>query len=141
MNPNIHKEGINTRFSKENQPENRGRKRKSLSDINKKLTAEGVKEISKEEFYEVIGKLMLLTMEELKVIGADKEVPAVIRWVIKGWQHQKTRHKLISEYRDWVFRKKEDEVNVTLIDYAERNAILAEMREKALADKKIRDNE
>lgn len=98
-------------FDKNPQNINRsGANRKTWTKINKDLASKGVERVSKDVYYEFIGRFMNMTVEEVDKLEHDS--PQWIQWLIKDLRDSKVRSKIMSEYRDWMFGKAEIKVDV-----------------------------
>ncbi len=67
----------------------------------------------RDEFYEMVGLLMVMTEAHLKSFASNIDNPHWIRLLIIDMNDKKVRQKLMSDYRDWLFGKAKQEMDVT----------------------------
>jgi len=80
----IHKDGINTRFSSTNQPKGVGRKRKLVSSVCDELRLEGFENASPENIKNLYEQFLNLTEEKLRELFADSEQPILVKILVKS---------------------------------------------------------
>lgn len=95
-----------------NDPTKGGRPRKSWRSFAERCKEKGIVKVTKKQFYEAIQYLMNLTEEDLKKELTDKDNPTWLRWLIKDLNSNRTRSKLMQDYRDWLFGKAEQTVKI-----------------------------
>lgn len=82
--------GKGNRFSSTNQPANPGRKPSLYNHIRQLIGAEAVAELSREDYYRLIGCLLERPLDELKTLATDKKTPVwvvnVVRAIVKDAQ-------------------------------------------------------
>lgn len=83
-NKNIAKAGKKTRFSKTNQPKNKGRKRKLISTISEDLKKEGFEEASPENIKRLYETFLNLTEDKLRELFADAKQPILVKILVKS---------------------------------------------------------
>jgi hypothetical protein len=92
-------------------PNGRPKKKYSehISDVKKK----GYEAPVKAEYFEMIGLLLSMEEEDLKDFAKDKGRPYWIRLIVIDLNDKKTRQKMMSDYRDWIFGKAEQNKTLT----------------------------
>ena len=95
-------------------PAGRPKKRyaEHISDLRKK----GYEPPCREEYFEMIGMLMAMDEDDLKVFALDRTKPYWIRIIITDMNSISTRQKMMSDYRDWIFGRAQQSIdqNITL---------------------------
>ena len=82
-----------------------GANRKTWSKINKDLEALGLEPVKKETYMELIGRLMNADDEVLDELALNPKTPRWVKNTIVDLNESKSRDKIMSEYRDWMFGK------------------------------------
>ena len=99
----------------ENNPQNinkSGANRKTWSAINAGLKKKGLPPVTKETFYELVSRLMNATDEDLNNIQANPEMPRWVKNLIVDLNDPKQRVKMMGEYRDWMYGKAAQKIEV-----------------------------
>ena len=91
----------------------KGRPKRTYGVVLDELKKKGYKPPLKEEFFNVVGMLMTMTEEDLEEFAKDKEKPYWIRLLIQDLNRSKTRERIMSDYRDWIFGKAKESVDHT----------------------------
>ncbi len=89
-------------------PQNINRKgppRKSFNSFNLKCKDKGIEPVNREAYFNAVGNVMNLTMEEMKSEMADKNNPQWFIWLIQDLGDRIQRPKIMADYRDWMFGK------------------------------------
>jgi hypothetical protein len=82
-----------------------GRPKKTYTIYIEELRDKGYKAPTKSEYFDLVSLLLALSEDDLKAFSADKEKPYWIRILITDLNNKKERTKLMSDYRDWLFGK------------------------------------
>ena len=102
-----------------------GRPRKLYSDHIKDMKDKGYSPPTRTEYFDMVGLLLAMTEEDLKTFAQDKDRPYWIRLIIIDMNSKNTRQKMMSDYRDWLFGRasqtmdvtsKGDKINVSVIE-------------------------
>lgn len=102
-----------------------GRPRKLYSDHIKDMKDKGYSPPNRAEYFDMVGLLLAMTEEDLKAFAQDKNRPYWIRLIIIDMNSKNTRQKMMSDYRDWLFGRasqsmdvtsKGDKINVSVIE-------------------------
>ena len=102
-----------------------GRPRKLYSDHIKDMKDKGYSPPTRTEYFDMVGLLLAMTEEDLKAFAQDKDRPYWIRLIIIDMNSKNTRQKMMSDYRDWLFGRasqtmdvtsKGDKINVSVIE-------------------------
>lgn len=108
MKNKIHKHPkANTKGFVQN-PENinrKGRPKRLFTQHTEDLKALGYEVPSKNEYYDLIGLLLVMTEDDLNEFESDKDRPLWIRYTITDFKDDKKRQSLMSDLRDWLFGK------------------------------------
>lgn len=94
-------------------PENAGRPKKLYSDHINDLKAKGYSPPTKTEYFDMVGMLLAMEEEDLKVFAQDKTRPYWIRLIVIDMNSKFTRQKMMSDYRDWLFGRATQQVDHT----------------------------
>ena len=68
--------------------------------------------VNKKSIQEVVSILFNMTESELLEAAKDKEMPFTIRAVIQALLDPKSRQKELADWRDWLFGRAEQKVEV-----------------------------
>ena len=90
-----------------------GRPKKSFSQFNEKLKAEGVEPLTKGQLLDAYSLIFNSDEESLKEIAKDKEQPLALRLIIKEMGEKSTRHYALRDFRDYMFGKAKESVQIT----------------------------
>lgn len=90
-----------------------GRPKKNYTHVVEELKRKGYKPPTRGEFYDIVGLIMTMTEADLKEFAKDKEKPYWIRLLIQDLNKSKTRERIMSDYRDWVFGRAKESVDHT----------------------------
>lgn len=107
LHPNANTNGLDKR------PHDAGRKRKLYSEHIKDLKDKGYEPPTKEEYFVMIGLLLSMEEEDLKEFASDKKRPYWVRLIIIDMNSKNTRQKMMSDYRDWLYGKAQQQVDLT----------------------------
>ena len=116
---------IEPRWKKGESGNPNGRPRKLYSNHIQDMKEKGYKAPNRTEYFEMIGLLLAMTEEDLKTFAQDKNRPYWIRLIIIDMNSKNTRQKMMADYRDWLFGKASqpmditsqgDKINVSLIE-------------------------
>lgn len=108
-------------------PHNAGRPKKLYSDHIKDMKDKGYSPPTRTEYFDMVGLLLAMTEEDLKAFAQDKNRPYWIRLIIIDMNSKNTRQKMMSDYRDWLFGRasqtmdvtsKGDKINVSILEIA-----------------------
>ncbi|EMY3482122.1 hypothetical protein AAIP36_000326 [Flavobacterium psychrophilum] len=92
----------------------KGQPRKSFGTINEELRAKGVEPLTKSQFIEAYTLIFNSTDAELKDISKDLNVPLVLRLIIQELSNTKTRSKALVDYRDYMFGRAEQKLDLKI---------------------------
>lgn len=101
----------NTNGFKQN-PQNAGRKKGAYAEHLAELREKGFKPPTKSEYYEMIGMLMSMDEATMKDFAQNKDRPFWIQRIILDLNNKSVRYKVMSDYRDWMFGKAENRVDM-----------------------------
>lgn len=107
------KDIIKHQFQKGQSGNPKGRPRKLYKHHIADLKQLGYQAPTHTEYYELIGILLSMTEEDLKNFAADKTRPYWVRVIITDLNSKRTRQKLQADYRDWLFGKAKQQVDLT----------------------------
>jgi len=125
----------------------KGRPRKSFSTINIELKEKGIKPLAKSDLLDAYSLIFNLTENELKELGSDKDTPYLLRLIILELNSKSTRSKALLDYRDWMFGKASQTVDVTTqgdklqLSSSEQLAKLEDLKKKIVDTEKRRNAE
>lgn len=112
-------------------PGDAGRPKKTYTQHIEDLKKKGYKAPTKGEYYEMVGLLLSMEEDDIKSFAKDRARPYWIRLLIMDLNSSKSRTRLMSDYRDWLFGsarqqvdhtskgEKINEVKITIIDGVE----------------------
>lgn len=89
-----------------------GRPKKTYSKHIEELKEMGYEAPTKSEYYDLVSLLLAMTEEDLKKFVSDSEKPYWIIVLITDLNNKKLRTKLMSDYRDWLFGKAKQSVEM-----------------------------
>ncbi len=90
-----------------------GRPKKNFSALNEQLKKLGYKVPARDEYYEAIGYLIVVSEEDRDKIIDDKENPIWLRDTAKDLKHKTMGSRIRGEYRDWMYGKAEQKTDIT----------------------------
>lgn len=90
-----------------------GRPKKLYKTVIDEVKKEGYTPPTEAEYREMMKLLMVMTEEELIKRGKDKDTPYWIRLIIDSLGNKKTRDKVMSDYRDWIFGRASQDLDLT----------------------------
>lgn len=99
-------------FSKGDHRINRnGRPKKLYTEHILDIKAKGYNAPTKTEYFDMIGLLLAMDEDDLKEFAQDKTRPYWIRLIVIDMNAKATRQKMMSDYRDWLFGKAQQEID------------------------------
>lgn len=99
--------------------------RKLFSTVNIELRAKWITPITRGHLLEAYALIFNSTEEELAILSVDKNMPYVLRLIIGELNNDKTRSNALSDYRDYMFGKAKETLEVAESPYT---AILKKIR-------------
>jgi hypothetical protein len=90
----------------------KGAPKKTYSDHIADIKLKGYQVPTKAEYFDMIGLLLSMTEDDLKEFATGKENPYWIRLLIIDLNNKQIRHRLMADYRDWLFGKAEQKMDV-----------------------------
>lgn len=93
-------------------PQNAGRKKKKYSQHIREIKRMGYEPPSREEYFEFIGMFLVMEEDDLKAFAQDKTRPYWMRLIVLDMNNKATRQRMMSDYRDWLFGRPENKVDV-----------------------------
>ena len=108
--PNI--ENLNP-FKKGQSGNPNGRPKKKFSEHISELKKLGYQAPTKTEYFDMIGLLISMEEDDLKIFAQDKNKPYWIRLIVIDMNSKATRQKMMSDYRDWLFGKAQQQIDHT----------------------------
>jgi cellulose biosynthesis protein BcsQ len=119
--PNAGKNGFDKR------PQDAGAKKKLYSEHINDIKNKGYLAPTRQEYFDMVGLLLSMEEQDLAQFSNDKSRPYWIRLIVIDLNNRQTRQKLMSDYRDWLFGKPQQqidhttngkEINITPIQWA-----------------------
>lgn len=107
----------------------KGRPKKLYSDHIDDLKKKGYNPPTKNEYFDMVGLLLAMEEDDLKDFAQDKSRPYWIRLIVIDMNTKSTRQKMMSDYRDWLFGKAQQQ-----IDHTTRNESLNQPRKIMFED-------
>ena len=89
-----------------------GRPKKNYTIHIEKIKAKGYSAPTKSEYFEMIGLLFVMSENDLKEFAEDKENPYWVRLLIIDLNNKLIRSRLMSDYRDWMFGKSDQRIEI-----------------------------
>jgi hypothetical protein len=105
--------------------------KKHIDDLKEK----GYKPVTSSEFHEMIGLIIGMTEKDLKDFALDNDKPYWVRALMSDLNNKSTRQKLMDSYRDWIFGKAEQSIEVKGLE------IHTSEKSKEIIDKLKNDND
>lgn len=90
-----------------------GRPRKSFRLINDKLKEDGIEPLKKAELIEGYSLIFNSTEDDLKSLAKDKDTPYALKIMILELNDRRARARALQDYRDYMFGKAQDKVDLT----------------------------
>lgn len=90
-----------------------GRPKKLYSDHISDMKKKGYAPPTKTEYFDMVGLLLSMEEDDLKDFAKDKKRPYWIRLIIIDMNSKSTRQKMMADYRDWLFGRANQQVDVT----------------------------
>lgn len=84
---------------------NKWRPRKLFNHFNDELKAKWIAVLTREQLIEAYGLIFNTDEETLLEMVKDKDIPYVLKLIIKELNNQNTRSKALADYRDYMFWK------------------------------------
>lgn len=86
--------------------------------VNRKVYSQHIQDIKdkgyvapiKSEYFDMIGLLLAMEENDLKEFAKDTTRPYWIRLIVIDLNDKKTRQRMMSDYRDWLFGKAEQKM-------------------------------
>lgn len=91
-----------------------GRPKRMYKEHIEELRAKGYKPPTRGEYHEMIGLLLAMTEDDLKIFAADNQKPYWIRMLISDLGDKRIRQRVMADYRDWLFGKAKQETDLTV---------------------------
>jgi hypothetical protein len=88
-----------------------GRPKKLYSDHINDLKAKGYQPPTKTEYFDMVGLLLAMEEDDLKEFAQDKQRPYWVRLIVIDMNSKNTRQKMMSDYRDWLFGRAQQQVD------------------------------
>lgn len=111
-NPNIGKVG--KKFTKNDPRINRkGQPVKNFTHHINELKAKGYTAPTKQEYFDMIGLLLVMTKPDIIEFEKDEAKPYWIRIIAKDLQNESQRVKLMQDQRDWMYGKAQQSTDLT----------------------------
>lgn len=107
LHPNAGSNGFDKR------PNEAGRPKKRYSEHISEIKEKGYEAPTKAEYFDMLGLLFTMEEEDLKDFAKDKSRPYWIRLIVIDLNDKKTRQRMMSDYRDWLFGKAEQKIDHT----------------------------
>lgn len=96
-------------------PNEAGRPKKKYSEHISDVKKKGYEAPTKTEYFDMMGLLLAMDEEDLKDFAKDKSRPYWIRLIVIDLNDKKTRQRMMSDYRDWLFGRAETSSSVTVV--------------------------
>ena len=90
----------------------KGQPKKKYSQHISDVKDKGYEAPTKTEYFDMMGLLLAMDEEDLKDFAKDKSRPYWIRLIVIDLNDKKTRQRMMSDYRDWLFGKAGENVSV-----------------------------
>ena len=90
-----------------------GRPRKSFASVNAELKTKGIEELKKAQLIEAYSLIFNSTEDDLKLIAKDKNTPYALKIIILELNDRRARARAMQDYRDYMFGKAQDKVDLT----------------------------
>lgn len=100
----------------DSKPENinrKGRPRKTFSVVNEQLSDKGFSGIDREQYAELLARIMNATEAEIKALAKSPSTPYVLRIILMELNDPKRRHHVVTDMRDFVFGKPQQTIQHT----------------------------
>ena len=91
----------------------KGAPKKTYNQILQDLEKQGYYAPTKSEYFDLIGKLLSMTEEDLTDFQENKDNPYWIRGIITDFTDPKLRAGLMADHRDWLFGKAQQKTDIT----------------------------
>ncbi len=104
--PNANTNGFDKR------PGDAGRKKKKYSEHISDIKKKGYEAPTRAEYFDMMGLLLAMDEEDLKDFAKDKSKPYWVRLIVIDLNSKATRQRMMSDYRDWLFGKAENRVDM-----------------------------
>lgn len=113
----------------------KGRPRKTYAKLIKGIKEQGYEVPLKSDYYELIGLLMAMTKDDLEQLKNDDSKPLWVRHLVVDLNNRHTRQKMMADYRDWMFGKASQIVDITTKGEALKNDVdYSKLSDKALKE-------
>jgi hypothetical protein len=90
-----------------------GRPKKNYTVHINELKAQGYEPPTRTEYFDMLGMLLIMKEADLKTFAEDKEKPFWVRLIMTDLNNKSIRHKLMSDYRDWLYGRATQEIDIT----------------------------
>jgi len=90
----------------------KGRPKKTYAQHAEEIEEKGYKAPSLNEYYNLVSLLLTMTEDDLKEFATDKSKPYWIRLIILDLNDKKNRQRLMGDYRDWLFGKSKQTIDL-----------------------------
>lgn len=104
---------IEPRWKKGESGNPNGRPKKSYTIHITEIEKKGYEAPSKNDYFKIVGLLLVMTEADLKTFASDQNKPYWIRLLIFDLNNKQIRHRLMTDYRDWLFGKAEQYVDLS----------------------------
>lgn len=99
--------------------------RKLFSSVNLELKAKWITPITRWQLLEAYALIFNSTEADLQILSVDKDMPYVLRLIIWELNNKNTRSKALADYRDYMFGKAKETLEVAESPYS---ALLKKIR-------------